>query len=318
MERFNNWMTYSFDDGPIFGKKPSKHSIFNLQFNKTPIQDINYFESLFYNGKMIADHYPQPFDVLLSGGIDSEVIVRVNHELGIKQNVYVIRLENNLNIRDVEDAKIICKDIGINLKIIDWNLQKWIENDAHALYQNTFAPVLGKMIRFAWWDFFDNIIVMGEGEPYWIRELEGDYSRKSKWYLRCAENEFMCSIHAKQIGKIVIGEWYNFTPEVVMAYHRIPHISKLLNDEIIGKQSCWSSRVQIHQQLWPSIKPRPKLVGYEGPTGNPGDKPEFLKKFQEEIIGDTSDTEHKFTVSELESLRRYMNSTIPRNKIVKK
>lgn len=302
MERYNNWMTYSFDDGPIFGKKQHKDSVFKLHFNPTPVNDISYYDALFYNGRMVADNFAGPFDVLLSGGIDSEVMVRVNHDLGIKQNVFVVKLEDNLNIRDVEYARLICRDLGINLKIIDWNLKRWIENDAYTMYQQTFSPNIARMVRFAWYDLFDNTIVMGEGEPYWIRELGSDYSKKSKWHLSWVENYFMSSIYAKQIGKVVIGEWHNYTPDVVMAYHKLPFAKKLINDEFTGKTTSWSSRVEIHQNLWPDIKPRPKLVGYEGPEGYPGYKPEFLQKFQDEVMKDTSDTGYKFSVEDLGSL----------------
>ena len=303
METFNNWMTYRFDNGPLHGPKLSKEATFKLEFaKKLEVKNLNYFDALIHNAKMVAENYQGPFDVLLSGGIDSEIIVRLNHKLGIKQKVYTFRLENDYNIRDVESSKDICKDLGIDLNIIDWNLQRWIENEAEGIYKKTFSPYVTRMVRFDWFKYFDNIIVMGEGEPYWRREYESDYTKKSNWHLHWVEDYFMSSIYANLIGQTVIGEWYIYTPEVVKSFHKLPLIKKLLNDEIQGKISCWSSRTEIHQELFPSIKPKLKLVGYEGATGDPWTGPDFLAKFQNEVIGNTSNHGYKFTVDNIDRL----------------
>lgn len=303
MERLNNWMQYSFDDGAIYGPKTGKDSIFKLHFAKgLEVKDLSYYDALFYNARMMAENYSQPFDVLLSGGIDSEIVVRVFKQLGIKQNVYTFRLEDDINIRDVENAKRICANIGVDLKIIDWNLKRWIENDAEAVYQKTFSPIVERMIRFAWFDYLDNIIVMGEGEPYWRRELEGDFSQKSNWQLKWTEDYFMSSIYAKQTGRTVIGEWYNYTPEIVMSFHKLPIIQKLIDDEIPGKISSWSSRTEIHKELWPDIFNRLKLAGYEGAEGYPFSVPKIVSKFQKEVIGNTSNKSYSFTSNDIDNL----------------
>lgn len=303
MERLNNWMSYSFDDGPIFGPKLTRDSIFKLHFAKgIEVKDLHYYDALKYNAQMVADNFTGPFDILLSGGIDSEIVVRTNHMLGIKQNVYTFKLENDYNVRDVESAKDICNSLGIKLNIIDWNLQKWVENDAYSVYEKTKSPVIERMVRFDWFKYFDNVIVMGEGEPYWRREFQEDYTRRSNWNLHWVEDYFMSSIYAKLTGQTVIGEWYNYTPEVVKSFHKLPFVKKLLNDEIPGKVSCWSSRTEIHKDLFPNIKHKIKLVGYEGYVGNPFDRPAFMTAFQEEIIGYTTNTGYKFKAEEIDNL----------------
>jgi len=302
MLRYKNWMSYKFDDGILLGPKKTKQSIFKLEFSKNiDCKEMDYFSALEYNARMVADNYPQPFDVLLSGGIDSEVIVRMNHKLGIKQNVYTFRLENDYNIKDVLSSQIICNDLNIDLKIIDWNLQKWIENDAESVYKKTYSPLIERMVRFDWLKYFDNIIVMGEGEPYWRRDFSDDYNKKSHWHLHWTEDYFMTSIYANLIGQTVMGEWYNYTPEVVKSFHKMPIVKKLLNDEFKGKQSSWSIRTEIHQKIFPEIRPKFKLVGYEG-FNYPFTKPEFMTTFQKEIIGDTTNYGYKFHESDIDNM----------------
>lgn len=303
MERFNNWMTYSFDNGPMNGPKPAFDSIFKLHFKKgMEYKKMSYYDALFYNGSMIADNYTGPFDTLLSGGIDSEVMVRVFDQLGVKQKVHTIRLEDDINKRDVDAAIKIADDIGIKLHIIDWNLRKFIENGAVDLFNKTFSPIPGRMIRHAWLDFFDNIPVMGEGEPYWKRELGDDFSKKSEWKLHWEEDYFTASVYANTVNRLWISEWYNYTPEIVMNYHNLPLAKKLLNDEIPDRLSCWSSRTEIHRVLWPSIFDKPKLTGYEGVERLPGNVPDFMGEFWFNHVKGVSNQGYTFSVEELENI----------------
>jgi hypothetical protein len=303
MERLNNWMTYSFDDGPINGPKPSAKSVFKIHFKKgLEYQRMSYYDALYYNARMLKDNYSEPFDVLFSGGIDSEIILRIFKEEGIRHNVYTIRMEDDINIRDLNDAKNICNELGVKLNILDWNLQKFFDNDAYDMYQKTFSPAPGRMLRHAWFDLLDNIPVMGEGEPYWKRELGGDHSQKSKWNLYFAEDYFTASIYGNTFGRTTISEWYNYTPEVVMNYHKLPLAQRLINDEIPGKQSSWSSRREIHKTIWPTIPERPKLYGYEGPDGPVGFFPKCITDFIENIVAGTSNYEYRYSEKDLETL----------------
>jgi hypothetical protein len=56
---------------------------------------------------------------------------------------------------------------------------------------------------------------------------------------------------------------FNYTPEIVGSFHKLPIIQKLLNVEISGKISCYSSRTEIHKEYWPDIFYKPKLVNYD-------------------------------------------------------
>jgi hypothetical protein len=303
MERYNDWMSYSFDDGPINGPKPTATSTFKLHFKQgTEYKKMSYYDALFYNARMMKDNYSEPFDVLLSGGIDSEVVVRTFKQEGIKQNVYTFRFENDINIKDVNSAIQIAKDADIKLNIIDWNLQKFFENDAYDLFQKTYSIYPARMLRHAWFDLLDNIPVMCEGEPYWRRELRDDFSEKSKWYLWWVEDYFTASIYANTVGRTIIGEWYNYTPEIVMSYHKLPLVKKLIADNIPGKQSSWSSRTEIHRHLWPSIVDKPKLVGYEGPDRPPGQNPDFMIDFYLEVVHGTNNKAYRYSKKELENI----------------
>lgn len=306
MERFDNWMSYSFDDGPINGEKQHPFSKFKLHFKKGfRVKQLNYFDALFHNATVVRDSFSEPFDVFLSGGIDSEIVVRVNHDLGIKQNVVVVRMEDNHNIQDFTAAMHICNDLGIKPTIIDWNLRRFMENDAYDCYQRTFCPLIGRMVRWAWFDLVDNIPVFGEGEPYWQRETD-DYNDAplDVWKFHWHEDFFTTAFQANISKRTVIGEWYNYTPEPVMAYHRMPLARELFADRFRGLTDCWPIRVKIHKQLWPEIQDREKMVGYEG-GGSPHTYPDFMADFQKQVMAEnikTGNTRYKYTTQQLENI----------------
>ena len=302
MERFDNWMSYSYDDVE-YGIKTSNNSQFKLLINKkvtTPIP--TYKDALFNNARLMRDMYNEPFDVCLSGGIDSEVIVRTFNSLGIKFNTFIFRLEDNLNVQDVADAIDICTELNLNYKIIDFNLRSFFENDALATFDRHPYTVLERLPRLKWIDYLDNIPVFGDGEPYWKRQYESDYSIKSPWkFVFAEESQYSNSFYARDIGRKVISEWYEYTPEIILSYHRAPLIKQLLNDEIYGKLSCYSSRAELHRNIWPNIKNKQKLVGYEGKSPA-GSIPAYMREFHETYLKNNEYTKIWYSVEEIDSL----------------
>ncbi len=279
MQRYNNWMTYSFD-GVEYGPKLSPTSKFVINL-KPQIEGPlpSYKDALMRNARLLRDSYSEPFDVLLSGGIDSEVVVRTFKECGIKHNTVIFRLENDYNIRDVTNAIKVCENLNLKYKIIDFNLQKFFENDAMDYFQRIWCPMAGRLPRLKWIDMLDNIPVFGEGEPYIHRELKEDYSKKSNWHFVFNEIVYSSSIYSRFLNRTVIGDWYEFTPEVLLSFYELDSVNDLINDKIPGKLSSWSIRSDVHKMIWPDIQFKEKLVGYEGLTGKPRSCPDFMTEF---------------------------------------
>jgi hypothetical protein len=293
MNRSKDWMSYSFDKIE-YGKKLTKQSIFSINFNnKIKKESIpSYKDALYNNARIMRDSFSEPFDVLFSGGIDSEIVVRTFKDLGIKHNTFIFRLENDYNVRDVNDAIDICQQISIPYKIIDFNLKNFFENDALYYFNNSFVPRAGRLPRLKWFEYLDNIPVFCDGEPYWKRINGGDYSQKSKWNLQLGEDAYSSSLYARNTGRDAIGDWYEYTPEIMLSHLQHPITQKLLNDKETGKLSSWSSRGLMHQEIWPEVKIRKKLVGYEGAVGEPGTGPDFIGNFQRTFMDGVVNTKH--------------------------
>lgn len=276
-------------------KKTAPNSILRFDLNnKITLYTKNYKDAIYFNAKAVADSIAGPLNVLLSGGVDSEVVVRVNQDLSIKQNVYVFRFENDLNIRDVESAHIICKNLNIPLKIIDFNISKFFENEAESYYKKTFCSRVEALPRLKWHEFFDGPLIFGDGEPYLRRKLGGDYNIQSIWNMVFSEHEFIHYLYTLNVEKNIIGPWYHFTPEIHGNFLKIDLVQNLINDQYTGKQSSLSSKVNINRQVCADILTKPKLVGYEGKNDAPGYIPHFMKEFRDNIMKGIIDSDIYF------------------------
>jgi hypothetical protein len=302
MQRFDNWMSYSFG-GVEHSPKRFSQDIPKLHFNKKISRDLpSYRDALINNAKIMRDSYTEPFDVCLSGGTDSEVAVRAFKTAGISHNTFIFKLEDNINVRDVAGAIELCDELNISYKIIDFNLKKFFENEAESLFNKVWVPHAGRLPRLKFIDYLDNIPVFCDGEPYWRRQLEEDYTVKSPWKFYLIEDSYAVSLYSSQIGRTVIGDWYEYTPEVIMSYKELPYVRQLLNDEIPGKISNATSKGIIHQAYWPDLKIKSKLVGYEGSDGVPGSRPPYITEFYLKHMKYIEGRVWRYTEEELDNL----------------
>ena len=301
MIRYESWMSYNYD-GVEYGLKNIASSSFTLNFNKPAKLKISYRNALYRNASLMRESFNEPFDLCLSGGIDSEVIARVFKDLGIKHNTFIFKFENDHNVKDVTNAVCLCKNLNIKYQIIDFELEKFFNNEAHYYAEKSMCAKAARLPRLKWIEMLDNIPVFGDGEPYWIRDKGGDYSKKSNWYFHLSEEGYAGSMYSRQINRTVISDWYEYTPEVLTSFYELPYLKSLINDEIIGKQSTYSSRSKIHQHIWPDITYIPKLVGYEGSNGSPGSYPNFMMEFQNRYLSNYSNADFKISEEEFKCL----------------
>lgn len=303
MSNLNNWLSWSYNDVP-YGLRTSKDDVYKLNINASSITEPvkSYKEELYNNARLMRDYHVGKFDVLLSGGIDSEVVVRTFKDLMIPHNTYIFKYENNINHRDVTSAIDIATCLNIPYKIIDFNLEKFFETEAYDVFQKSGCIRAGRLPHIKFFDYIDNIPVMGDAEPYWSRVLQKDYSQLSNWIFPLNEANHNSSIYLQSISRANVCDWYEFNPNLIKAFNQLPLIQNLINDRIPGKLSCWTSRIPIHAEIWPDIKHKHKLTGYEGDNFT-GVYPEYINQMQDymtKLVGEGN--EYWFTYNELTEL----------------
>jgi hypothetical protein len=277
------WLKWK-TNGVDYALRKNKNDTVTFTFDRITRTLGSYKQELYNNARAIRDYYSGTFDVLYSGGIDSEVILRVFKELNIKHNTIVVKYKNDYNVREIEYAIASLTSLNIPYKIIDFDLKRFYENEAYDLCIKSSCLRVGRVnhLKFCL-DFCDNIPVMGEGDIYWYRNGGIDYSNPPNWKFLMSEASHNCGMYLTNIGRENVCDFYEFTPYLIKAYNQQPLMQQLLTDKIPGKLSNWSSKWLMHRELWPDLLQRPKLTGLERYEA-PGTMPEFVKTLQDVII----------------------------------
>jgi len=253
----DNWLAWTYD-GVKFENKATPQSKFEFQFAQTIHRPLkSHKEELLENTRAIRDSFTEPFDLLFSGGVDSEVILRCHHELKIPINVFVFKYENDYNYHDVHHALRICDELNATPTVIDFNLQKFFETDAYDIWKTGYFLKAGMLPHMKMIEYLDNIPVFGLGEPAWSFE-------NHKWQFNLNEIDHSQSIYGVAINRPMLACWYEYSPEVILSHMQLPNMQRLINNAVPGDQFSFDvNKYYLYKKIWPEIQIRVKRNGFE-------------------------------------------------------
>lgn len=277
----NNWLSYHYNDGVGLKYKSTPNALWKLNIKKTIDRPIkSYHEELLLNAQVIRDSFSEPFDLLLSGGIDSELMLKSFVESKIPVNVYIARYNNNINIEDFEEALITCRIYNVTPKIIDFDLEKFVENDAYDMLKTLVYPSIGRAIIPKIIENLDNIPIVGDGI-----NVNNFFFNSKKMKIGIHERHFCTSNYGLAVNRTIISHWHDYSPELVLSLinlnlhkwkkHKMLtppfDLFKIDTMKYLNSNKLFNTRV------------RPKLIGWEISPRNysPID---FIDKFNKKYI----------------------------------
>jgi hypothetical protein len=280
----NNWLDWS-----------GSGDEFKFILKQTVTQSVmNYHDELFENARNIRDIISGPLDLMFSGGIDSEVVLRIYQELKIPINVFIFKYENMLNYREFDHAIKVCTDLNVKHTVIDFNVKRFFENDAYDIWSTCKTTSSGWLPHMKLTEYLDNTPIIASGEPYWKKQDDGT------WLFELEEDAKFWTIYHKTIGRTAITDWYEYRPEVILSYMQLPRVQQLINNQVPGKTSTVSSKALIHQTKWDDIIIRPKMVGFEKDlTPSKESKPDYMLEFDKHYCSTINSAIQKYTPTEI-------------------
>lgn len=272
----NNWYYWQYNNGPKFGRKIIGDK-FTTTFSQYTGTVGTFKEELLKAAKSTVDTYPTLTPcIFLSGGIDSELLLRSFLEIGAKPEVYIVRYENDYNIYDVSYAITICSILNIEYKLIEFNLKKFYENNAEKISEVSQSDRPRALPYCKFIELVDGLPILG-GSDLTISRNNKDYSIKGDWVVKCVEHDISWSKYAQAINKPSIPEWYKWSPGLVLSFINLNWCKSLVNDEFIGKMGTNSTKILGYKEAYSDLIDRQKKTGLE--------KVEFLiKEFEEFLI----------------------------------
>jgi len=196
--------------------------------------------------------------LLLSGGLDSEVMLHSFIACGITPRVAIFRYERNLNLHDINYALRICAARGISPEIVDINVENFYKTQLIDFAQVTrcSSPQLNLYYYFA--NRLDGIPVFGGGENYLIRQIG------EKRVYDCEEARVnTLYTYFRDIQRECIPSFFQYTPETMISYLQKESVYRWV-------ETAFKDRYINSKKIKPSIiaedfdiEPRGKLTGFE-------------------------------------------------------
>jgi hypothetical protein len=259
----NNWYKWSYDDGSMFEGSPSSDSKFKTHYGKYNGSIGKFKEELLKAAKSTLDHYPglRPC-IFFSGGVDSELILRSYLEIGSNPEVFIVRYENDYNIYDVSYAITVCLSLGVEYKLINFNLKKFYETDAESVSEiaEIDRPRILPHLKFT--ECADGLIIVGHSDVRWYRP-HNDYSQKAIWLAQDFEHDIGCDKYNIRKNRTAIYQWWKWTPGLILSYTKLNWFKKLVNDEYHGKLGINSTKYTGFSEVYPNLIYRKKQTGFE-------------------------------------------------------
>lgn len=250
----DDWLSWTYDSVK-FGEKLHLDSRFEFHFKQTINRPLKSFkEELLENARVTRDSFNEPFDLLFSGGGDSEVILRCYTELKIPVNIFIFKYKNDYNAHDVRHALRICNELNITPTVIDFDLDHFFENDAYDIWTKTYVKTAGRLPHMKMIEYLDNIPITGDGDPLWV-------FNNNIWEFELEELCHAQGVYCNSINRPMITDWYEYSPEIILSHALLPRIQAILNSSI--EVDWYRVKYLLYKDLWPEFVLRPKRNGFE-------------------------------------------------------
>ena len=201
--------------------------------------------------KLIKASTDKPLVIMMSGGVDSEVVARSFKDAGIDFTVAILRFSDNLNQHDIMYAEDWCLQNNVDFRYYDLNpLKFWFSKHAKELVEKTQNPLPDMLCTMWLVEQIDGFPIIGQGEPYVYKSPNGFVFREREVIISWYKHMINYNIHG-------IAGFFQYLPEQMLA---------ILDDNITKSLSFESNdqiKYNIYKQYYSDLKPRPKYTGAE-------------------------------------------------------
>jgi len=223
------------------------------------LSNLNSFHNeLINNSIAIRNTFSGQLDLLFSGGTSSQVALYSFLEAGIPVNLITANF-SNLNFRDVNSAIEISKNLNLQLKIVDIDIESFFENEAEAIFDKAPCFNINNLLITKLLSFCDNTPIVGGKELQVIRE-SFDYAVNKDWYVKISNEDFYINNNA---SRPMVSNWGMYSPEILLSLLQEEEIKKIIDNKQYGELSLKQAQYPIYKKLWPYFYKRLPQIGLE-------------------------------------------------------
>ena len=276
----NNHLHYTIG-GRKFGHRMTpyeQYKVYAGRIDPVVYKNSSWRNELVKTADSVYQEYGKDLIIFLSGGTDSEIVLRNFLEIGVKPRCVIIKFTNDYNLPDVLEGIEITKQLDVKLDIIDFDVKDF--------YKSGQALDFSKQIdctQITYLMVYYHIMKLNAPSVMGGEMLLSRYVSQSDvfWYYTFRENEDASAMRFSEKFKIpLVNEWFSYTPEMMLYYLENLDIQQLMSDKFNYKLTSVTSKNLILSKLYPGIKMRKKTTGFERLMGFNGDTYRTLKTHQ--------------------------------------
>lgn len=251
-------------DGLVFNLRKDKNSKFDCYYKKSSRKYLSLREEATIVCEKISDHcrsIGKIPTVLLSGGLDSEVVVRAFLDSGREFNAVSNKFLNDLNSHEIEYIEKLKQKFNFDHRYVEIDILKFYDSDRCKelidISKCTKPEMLPTMDLISKVYFeMGGIPVLGNGDFYVSKDSSSwnyiEYEYILAWMRFCIAENITAATN-----------FFQYTPEIVLSVGKDPIMQHLFEASPEGKISSRSKKYIVYKKNWIDSELRPKFHGAE-------------------------------------------------------
>lgn len=216
-----------------------------------------------FTAQVIYAAATKPIGILMTGGLDSECVLRAFRQANIPHTCFALRYEDGLNKFDVDGAEKICKLLGSPLEIIDFDLQGFFDKELWdtAWSWNIHSPHVCMDVKM--FSMFPNHhIILCAGDFVLERK-----SLSTRNIFSVEAEEYMAPERFLRTIPIFEGtpRFFKHNPEIMLSFLTDPLVQRWVKLAFAMRSISITDWKPYMFDVWydGNVKPRVKAHGYE-------------------------------------------------------
>lgn len=259
-----NKIHYTYD-GVMFGEKQNRDTRLDFVLSPCERKPKTFVEECYEVAKMLHDKAQRQGrapTILLSGGLDSEVVCKAFIEQNLPFEAATFRFKNELNRHEIYFVDRFCKRHGIETRFFDMDAEKFIcSQEALDLYLKSYCGrtiMLPHMLLIS--DVWNNggMPIVGGGDIV--------LHNNNGW--KFCKYEYMLAWFKHALNEQIDGgiAFFQHTPEIIMSMLNEKEIAWATNPSNKHSKILKEVRLEkyrVYHRIWPDFEKRPKFYGIE-------------------------------------------------------
>ena len=276
----DNHFTFGYGDKTFNVEEASPHLNFWCNYSKAKYIPTSFKEECIKTARSLGESAKvlgRKPTILLSGGMDSHIVVKSFLEAGIDFHSVTNRFYRDLNNHETMYVDRLKKEHKFSHEYVNIDIEKFFKSDeAMSMADETFCaypqmlPTMKLMQRV--WDH-GGMPILGNGDFYAFRYINPKWRlidfNEPKYVWEYIEYEYILAWFRYAIKHGIVGGigFFQHNPEIVLAMGIEDHIVQTITGDNEGKQSTRSRKYEVYKKYWPELENRQKYHGGEKISG---------------------------------------------------